>query len=375
MEITNLTLAYQILEIKEIIDGAFVKNVQEIDEGIFKFKLSSKQGSKNLIVNANVLYLTDYKLPAKQNVYGFAAFLKKYLQNKKILSIKQHNFDRIAIAEFDEFLLIFEFFHESNVILTDKSNRILNSLKRRQWKDRTVRRGQEYKFPPSKGLNPEDIEFSELKEFFAKSPDDSIRTLIRAVNIAPIFAEEILFNLNIEKSKPAKGLKEKELKEIHSAIKEYASVSKKKLQPVLTKNHLLPFKLNSIKEKQAEVPFLNEAIDDFYSKEFLQKEKKEVVDEKEKESSKLQFNLEQLAESKEKFEKQAKENKQKAELIYSNFNELQELVNALKGTEKSESSKKEVMYKLKNAAKKGNKAAKLFSDLDFKKKELIVELK
>ncbi len=376
MEITNLTLAYQILEIEGIIEGAFVKNVQEVGEGIFKFRLNTRQGMKNLIVNPSVLYLTEYKIQAKQDCHGFSAFLKKYLKNKKILSIKQHGFDRIAVLEFEEFFLILEFFHESNIILADRDYRILNSLKWRQWKDRTVRRGELYKFPPSRGKNPEKITFSEFKEFFNLSSDDCIRTLIKAVNIAPVFAEEILFELGIEKTKPAKGLGEKHLRNIYSAMKEYYSnISKQNLQPVLTKSHLLPFKLQSIKVSQAAVASLNEATDDFYSKEFLQKGEMATLEEKEKEISKLQFNLEQLNEAKKRFEKQVRGNKRKAELIYSHFDELQELINSLKQAEAKGAGKKDVMYKLKTAAEKGNKAAKLFSDLDLKRKELTVELK
>lgn len=375
MQITNLTLSYQILEIKDIIEGAFVKNVQLIDEGVFKLKLSTKQGSRNLIVNPSILYLTEYKLPAKQNVYGFSAFIKKYLSNKKILSIQQHEFDRIAILEFAEFSLILEFFHESNIILTDKTNRILNSLKWRKWRDRTVRKGEEYKFPPSRGKNPKEITFSELKESFSQSSDDCIRALIKVVNIAPIFAEEILFKLKIEKAKEAKKLKEKQLRQIYSAIKgHYADIAKQKSQPVRTKRYLLPFKLSSIKEEQEEVISLNEAIDDFYSKEFLQKGKRAEEREKEKELSRLEYNLGQLIEAKNRFEKQAKENRQNAELIYSHFNELQQLIDALKQAGAKGDDKSRIMYKLKIAAEKGNKAAELFSSFDLKRKELIVEL-
>lgn len=375
MQITNLTLAYQLLELRPLLEDAFVNNVQEISKEIYKFKLHTKEGTQSLIVNPSVLYLSQYKIPAKQNVYGFAAFLKKHLSNKKILSVEQHNFDRVVLLEFLDYFLILEFLKESNIILTDKKYKILRPLKRQHWKDRLVKKGEEYRFPPPKGVNPAEISFKELEACFRNSNLDAIRALVNSVNVAPVLGEEILYRLKIDKGAKAKEIQAADLKRIYALMKKfYSKISLKDLKPVKTKGFILPFGLDSLQEPQEKVVSLNDALDDIYSRDFLGKEIEEELAEKESEIAKLQYSLGQQLEVREKFVKQVEQNKQKAELIYKNFNELQELVGAIKRAEQKRLDRKEIMYKLENAAKKGSKAARLLKEYNPKNKEIVVEL-
>ena len=120
MQVSNLTLAYLLEEIRPFAVGAFVNKVQEIQKGIFKIKVHSKAGSKDLIVTDSALFFSNYSFTARQNSNTFFVKLRDFLSNKKISSITQHEFDRVAVIEFADFFLILELFHDSNAILADK---------------------------------------------------------------------------------------------------------------------------------------------------------------------------------------------------------------------------------------------------------------
>jgi len=374
MQITNLTLAYQILELQELI-GGYINKIQQIEKDIFRFRIHTKHGTKNLIVNPSTFYISQYKLAARKNPAGFPSFLHKHLYNKRIISLKQHEADRIAVLEFTDFFLILEFFHDSNIILTNKEMEILSAFKKQEWKDRIIKKGEIYKFPSSKGINPKTITLKELTALFAESSNDAIRTLVSGVNIAPIAAEESLFISGIEKNEKAKKLDQKQLKKLHSAIKEtYSEAKKPDLKPVIAGDLLLPFHFKSINGDQPRTQSLNEAMDEHFSESLSERKLEPVKAEKEKQIKRTEFSLKQQLQAKEKFEKSVDESKKKAELIYENYSELQELVDAINSAISKGAKEKEIMYKMDLAAKKGNKAAKLFSSIDLKKKELVVEL-
>ncbi len=374
MQITNLTLAYQILEMQELLNG-YINKIQQIEKDVFRFKIHTKEGTKNVIINPSTFYISQYKLAARKNPTGFASFLHKNLYNKRVLSLKQHEADRIAIMEFRDYFLIFEFFHDSNMILTNKEMEIISAFKKQEWKDRTIKKGEIYKFPSSKGISPKEISLKEMKVIFAESSNDAIRTLVSGVNIAPIAAEESLFLAGIEKKEKAEKLDEKQLKKLHSVVKKmYSEAKKANLKPIIAGDLLLPYAFKSINDEQLRTKSLNEFLDGHFSESLSARKVEPVKAEKEKQIKKAEFSLKQQLDAREKFNKQVDESKIKAELIYGNFSELQELFDAINAALAKGATEKEIMYKMSLAAKKGNKAAKLFSAIDLKKKELVVEL-
>ena len=84
--------------------------------------------------------------------------------------------------ELDSFNLIFEFFAKSNIILTDKEFKIITSKQKEEWKDRTIKKFEIYKFPEGKDItqiNEKDIIENEKKEI--------IREITKKYQIAPYY--------------------------------------------------------------------------------------------------------------------------------------------------------------------------------------------
>jgi len=352
MDITNLALAYQIAELKPVVDGSILRKVQELERNWLKFKLQTRQGTKDLIASPSALFLTSYSMPAKQTTSGYGAFLRKRLSNKKILALEQHGFDRIAIMRFEDFSLVFELFAKGNVILADREMSILSAYRKEQWKDRALKKGQAYKFPSSKGLNPLQLDKAELKAIFTKSGLDLVRTLVKEVNIAPVIAEAACLGAGLEKQKPAKELKQGETARLITSINRIYSVDLKKAEPALVekdgKEILIPIALNCPGLNTTKsFPSVNQALDQACSKDFsragIAKEQSKI----DRKKAELGHSMQQQKEALESLQARVFENSQKAELIYQNYSSLFAVLQEISSLKGKKMQGKEIMYKIK----------------------------
>lgn len=378
METSNLTLAYLVAELKQAVEGTFINSIQSLNENTLKIKLHSKeQGTIELIAAANALYRTNYKLKVQEKQSGFAAFLKKRLYNKRILSIEQHGFDRIIEMHFAESDLVFELFAQGNVIFNDKTGKIISCQRNEEWRDRKIRRNEQYIFPAGKKSILESSE-EEFKKALQESSQDCVRAVITVFNIAPVAAEEACALAKIEKQKKSKELSAAEIKKLFLELQQLYAVEIKNLQPVVFGNEkeqqLLPFRFSSVAAEQKRYNSLSEALDEHLSVGFAKAEETKANAETDKKKARLQYSLAEQLKARERLEKDVVESKKKAELIYSHFTELKELVEAINRAIGKKTSKKELMYKIKNAALEGNKTAGLLVEFDEKGKKIFVEL-
>ena len=91
-------------ELDKIISGGTIVNVYQIED-LLILKINTKQeGKKNLIIkNDSRINLTDYDYPIPKYPSQYIISLRKFLKNRKILTISQHNFDRIIVFELHNF--------------------------------------------------------------------------------------------------------------------------------------------------------------------------------------------------------------------------------------------------------------------------------
>jgi predicted ribosome quality control (RQC) complex YloA/Tae2 family protein len=371
MQIPNISLAYLVAELKPLLDGSVLRKIQELPNGWLKLKIQTRQGTKDLIATPDSLFLTSYSMPARQQTSGFGAFLRKQLSNKHLEKVEQHGFDRIVIMEFQDFFLIFELFAKGNVILTDSSLKILSAFRKEQWKDRTLRKEEQYKFPSSKGLNPLELDKKSLGKLLQESGKSLVPALVKTVNIAPILAEEACFQTGLEKEKPAKELAAKEIASLTKAIKALYLVKPEKSKPVLLeswgKKTLLPFSLSAPFEALQEFPSINEALDRHYSGSFQSKKEQLQTSAISKRKAELQHSMQQQKDALERLQLRVGQNAQKAELIYKNYSQLFELLQAFQGLKGQKMQEKEIMYKLKSRFP-------FLKELSLKGRKLVVSL-
>lgn len=375
MELNNLALAYLVEELKPLLVGAFINKVQEVKKGVFKFRLRTKEGSRDFMVFPQAFYLTEFKVKAPKLPHGYSIYLRKHLLNQKIQALEQHYFDRIVRLELDDFILVFEFFGEGNIILLNKENEIVMPFKREKWKDREIKKNVLYEFPPMKKTSPLTVKPEELSQALKESQKNVFSTILGQVNIAPVYLEELFQSLKIKAEE--KKLSQKNLEKLTEKIKALYTVDLKKLQPNTVrhkgKEELVPVKLSYFKPVKS-FKGLNQALDEILSQPLLKAEAKEAREKIEAEISQLEFNLKQVLEAEKKLKKQALEQKKKAEWIYAHYPQLQELMESLRKALKQKLSQKEVMYKLHLAEEKKLVPKGLVEKIDLKKKKLYLKI-
>lgn len=286
--------------------------MQQIDKELFRFSFSTKSGKKDLLVEIGKrLNLTDYSLKAPEKPSQLSILLRKYLENKRLESIVQHGFDRVVVLDFSDYKLVMEFFSNGNMLLIDDKDKIILTFRHEEWKDRKLDRGETYLFPKG-GLNPYDIGYGEFKKIFTEK--DAVRSLAKSLSFGGDYAEEICAQARVEKNKEPD---EKDKEKLYSAMKKILDF---KIEPVMQNDRLFPFQLSNL-EVQKRYKSMNSAVDDFYLSKQPESQK----------LKKLRKRLEEQVKALERFEKESQENKQKGDLIYSHYQDIETVLGKKKG--------------------------------------------
>jgi len=256
------------------------------------------------------LNITEYSIKAPEKPSQLSILLRKHLENKRLEKIEQHGFDRVVVLDFSDYTLVMEFFSNGNMLLIDDKGKIILTFRHEEWKDRKLDRGETYLFPKG-GLNPYKIGLSEFKEIFAEK--DAVRSLAKSLSFGGDYAEEICLLAGVEKNKEPS---EKDKENLYKAMEKMLNT---RTEPVMQDNRLFPFPLSRY-PVQKRYKTMNAAVDEFY----LTKPESQKL-------KKLRKRLEEQAKAMDRFEKEAQENKQKGDLIYSHYQDIEKVLGKKKG--------------------------------------------
>ncbi len=367
LKITNLALQHLVLELDELLQGAFLKKVQELPNNWLKLKFNTKNGLVDVIASPTALFTASYSIPAKHQSSGFGALLRKRLANKKVTQVSQNGFDRVIKICFADYTLVFELFAKGNLLLLE-DKKIEAVYRREKWKDRVLKKGEIYLFPKSRGLSPV-AEFGEFKKVIKEKEGGIAGLLVRSINIAPAVAESACEKSGIEKSVDVSSLSEKQLKELNKTIKDFYSENKKgKSCLVETEkgNILLP--CFACSKDCKEFDSFSQAIETSIAKQATSgKKEKEAGKKHGKKIEALKRALEEQKAGIENYKKLEIEQKEKAELIYTNYQEINRIILEAREVLKKGGKEKEIMYKIKSVSDK-------IKNFDAKSKKLILEI-
>lgn len=350
----------------QIIDARIDKAYQPTYDTI-RIKLrKAGEGRKDLVIQAGVrIHLTDYPQPNPTIPPNFPMLLRKHLSGGSIISIKQHNFDRIVeinVQKKQQFTIIVELFDKGNVILLDENKNIISPLKHKQWHDRKITAHEEYKYPPAKGININDTTPDELKTIMQESDRDIARTL--ATNgLGGLYAEEIISYTSIDKQKQAQDITHDEIIELNNAIKELFNKIEHDPRPQIiienkdgkTKNKdLTPINLNKYRDYESKVfENFNKAADEFYSKKIVNDVKSQEEKLWEKRIGRYEKRLKMQEDTLKGFYKTIETTQEKGDTIYAHYNEIQEILNII-AQAREKYSWKEISSIIKKAKKEDN---------------------
>ncbi len=216
---SSFDLMVIVQELQPLIGGRFDKAYLTEDE--ISIRVSSKDlGKKSIFLKGeNWLFVRESRRHEGQPG-TFAMVLRKHLSNTVFTAARQHDFDRVAILEFEKkenFQLIFELFGKGNVILIQEG-KIVNHFRRESWSSREIKIGEEYKFPPSR-VNPLELSLEEFGHILRESERDLVRTLAVELNLGGQYAEEICLRTGIDKNTPANELTDEQLSGTYEELK------------------------------------------------------------------------------------------------------------------------------------------------------------
>lgn len=299
-----------------------------------------QQGTHTLVLGSGKIFLTKKRFEYGQVPPTFAMTLRKYLGGKKIAAISQHDFDRVVVIETDAHKIIAELFRNGNIVLADPEYKIWSMLERQEWKDRSIKMRETYKFPArgntdeifSKIISIHYLEaFQSIGLKIKESEKQIVVFLASVMSFGGEYAEEILSRAKIEKTKSCKELSEKEISAISREIKK---ILEEKPAPYLVLDaekaeDFAPFEMARHKGKaRKETSTFNEAVADYFSGGDARNAPKIAAADASDKGTAAKFNirLQQQMSAIARIESESGHAKKTGGLIYANFEFFQRAV-------------------------------------------------
>ena len=367
--------------------GARVDRIYNPSENEILMYLYSPQLKKTLLRIAvpHSLVLTEYKTEKPEVPSHFCMFLRKYLIGSRVTNIVQPKFERIVEIHFEHnnetFILINEFFSKGNIIICDKDYNILIPLKSQVWKDRTIKAKEKYELPP-RNLDLANIDFTRFKEVITTSgKEEIVKSIAIMLGIGGTYAEEICLRAHIDKTKPPKSLTDSELRLIFKTFIDLTENSDSiEIKPYLVyKDDVLvdvqPFELEVYKDsKKEDMPTFDNAVDLFFVKQFS---KRLIVASSEKIEANI-FKQGILLKQHQKYFEETNENikelKQKGELIYQNYDKINNILASILDARNRNISWTDILSEIEQRKNEGNELAQLIKSINHNTGVLIIDM-
>ena len=237
MAFDGFTIAALVAECNEkMVDGRIFRiNQPEDNELILTIKNNREQFRLLLSVEASlpIAYFTEDKKKNPLVAPNFCMLLRKHIQNARILSVTQPDFERIIRFELEhlnelgdickKYLIVELMGKHSNIIFIDDENKIIDSIKHIPKYISSVSEvlpGREY-FVPKTGIkyNPLTIDGVTFKEGIAKSNELVYKAIYEILTgISPIIAKEICRGASVGLERIANGVDDDELEELYGQL-------------------------------------------------------------------------------------------------------------------------------------------------------------
>ena len=319
----NLDYYFLAKELAASLDGGRINKIYS--NGVFRLKLN-RNGELNFVAETGVrAHLTKYVEEAPEHPSDFVMLIRKRLDNAKIKSVKQLNFDRLLSFVFDAkdglFVLVFELFQNGNVVFCGSDDKIIDALKREKYAARILKPKQPYSPPPSNKKNPLEVTDADIPE------GKAVAALAKAVNLPPFYLEEACTRAG-QKYDAEITDKRKVIAALHSLFEETKPcVYYENEKPVA----FAPFPLKKMEGKEPRFfPSLSEAADAYYSS--VERETKRENPAHKKLLHLLETQKTALAE----FETKEKEARASAEHIYAHYDEAEAAIEKARRERKRE---------------------------------------
>ena len=395
-ELTSVDLAALVTELNRY-EGAKVDKAYLYGDDLLRFRMRDfDRGRVELILEVGDVKRAHVADPervpdAPGRPPNFAMMLRNRLSGADFAGVEQFEFDRILVFEFERgdenTRIVVELFGQGNVAVLDETGEVVQSLETVRLKSRTVAPGSQYEFPSSR-LNPLTVSYDALSRRMEDSDTDVVRTLATQLNLGGLYAEELCTRAGVEKTIPIEEAGDDEYRALHDAIEDLRTrLRSGDFDPrVYTDDDgavvdATPFPLEEHERKGLDskaYDTFNDALDEyFYRLELEDDEPEETGRERpdfEAEIEKKKRIIDQQEGAIEDFEAQAETERRRAELLYANYDLVDEVLSTVREARENSVPWDEIRETLAAGAEQGIPAAEAVVDVDGAEGTVTIEL-
>lgn len=345
-ELTSIDIAAIVAEL-DAYRGAVVDKAYLYNDGMIRLKLRDfdrgrvelliEVGDKKRIHVAEPTHVPD----APERPPNFARMLRNRLAGASLTSISQYEFDRIVTLGFDRggdrTDVVAELFGQGNVAVVDGLGDVIDSMSTVRLRSRTVAPGARYGYPDTR-VNPMTISRDGFHAVVRDSEADLVRTLATQVNLGGLYAEELCHRADVDKEQAAKSANDSVLNAVYGELERLVgAISDRQFEPQLYENDetvidVTPIPIERYASLEAtSFSSFNEAVDTYYyrlgrsspSTDTRRPDFEAAIERK-------QRIIQQQEEAINRFDEQADAERQKAELLYTHYGLVDDIISTIK---------------------------------------------
>ncbi len=315
----------------------------------------------------------------------FAMMLRNRLSGADFAGAEQFEFDRILSLTFERrgddegasaeesTTIVVELFGEGNVAVLDANDEVIDCLETVRLKSRTVAPGSGYEFPSTR-VNPLALDYEAFVAAMEESTTDVVRTLATQLNFGGFWAEELCTRASVEKALDVEDATEDDYEAVFGAIRDLADrLARGDLDPRVYYEDdrpvdVAPFPLAEREGLRAEHHDSFDAALDAYFHE-LEREAESDAEEVDRpdfeaEIEKRKRIIAQQEDAIEGFDEQAEREREKAELLYANYDLVDEVLSTVAAAREDGHGWDEIGETLEAGAERGIPEAEAVRSVD-----------
>ncbi|MFW5919879.1 MAG: ribosome rescue protein RqcH, partial [Halanaeroarchaeum sp.] len=297
---------------------------------------------------------------------NFAMMLRNRLSGADLVDVSQYEFDRIVEFTFERedgtTSVVVELFGDGNIAVLDGDRTVIDSLDTVRLKSRTVAPGSTYEFPESR-VNPLAVDYETFAVLMDESDTDLVRTLATQLNLGGLWGEELCSRAGVEKAMPIEDAGEEEYDRLYDALDRLAAaLQSADLDPRVYREDdrvvdVAPVRLEERERTGLDAELhetFNDALDAYFHE--LDREEAEPGEEApdfEAEIAKRKRIIDQQEGAIEDFEDQAEAERERAELLYANYDLVDEILSTVQAAREDDVSWDDIAARFEEGKERG----------------------
>ena len=314
---------------------------------------------------------------------NFAMMLRNRLSGADLVDVEQYGFDRILTFTFERSdgttKVVAELFGDGNVAVLDETGSVVDCLDSVRLKSRTVVPGSQYEYPSAR-FDPLGVDLPTFRERMSQSDSDVVRTLATQLNFGGTYGEELCSRAGVPYNQAIEETTDEEYEALYRELESlsrrldagdldarvyYAEDGDRSVRVDAT-----PIPLEEYADRESEVfGTFNEALDDYFSNVDADHSDREESGGRDRpdfeaEIEKQKRIIQQQQQAIEDFEAEAEAEREKAELLYANYDLVDDILSTVRDARAEDTSWEDIEATFEQGAERGIAAAEAVVGVD-----------